>query len=304
MDATLPNMDKTYSWFHRLASWIERNPLPPIPFSDFSSWGQFHNPPAPHLEISYMMRGGAKDFRVGDMYADFPPETVALHNVHFGNYSTRVKGSSGWCLFLDVEGIEEFVCMKKAPFFVSMPVLNPKRLALAFQTVATRCRIPGMIHPGYLTGTKAYDPGDESHTTPPRQLHIKAAVLELLAILLENAQSLRSGPTSEQTQMITLAIEFITENFSRPDLTLDDIAESVNLSDDYFGMLFRQHVGTTPMRYLKTVRIEQSRLLLQKTDLTIGQVAQRVGFKDPLHFSRVFRNETRTSPRKYRQLLS
>ena len=300
MDGKYNNMDNPFLWFRKISAWIDQNPLPPIPFADFSDSRRFYNPPAQHLEITFMTAGKHHDLKIGDKEVSLSAGEVSLHNVHFGNYSSRAENPRSWCLFIDTQGIREFATMKRAPFFVSMPVSNPGRLTLAFETLASRCRLPGMIHPGYLSGTYAYDPREEHHRNPIRELYIKSALLELFAILLENAQALQTSQPADQLQIIRLAIEFITLRYSKKTLTLGDIADAVHLSEDYFGLLFRQHVGTTPMRYLRTVRIEQSKLLLTQTQLTIGEIAARVGFEDPLHFSRVFHQHVGRPPRLYR----
>jgi AraC-like DNA-binding protein len=301
MDGRYEYMDNTFFWFNKLAAWIDQHPLPPIPFADFSNSQRFYNPPAEHLEVSFMTSGKYHDLKIGDMVVSHMAGQVSLHNVHFGNYSSKIENALAWCFFLDIKGVKEFAEMKRAPVFVSMPVTNPKRLTLAFETLASRCRLPGMIHPGYLSGTYAYNPNDERHRSPTRQLYIKSALLELFAILLENAQAIQSGQPTQQLQLIRLAIEFLTQHYSNPRLTLNDISEAIHLSDDYFGLIFRQHVGTTPMRYLRTVRMEQSKLLLTQTQLSIGEIAARVGFEDPLHFSRVFHQYATLPPRLYRQ---
>jgi AraC-like DNA-binding protein len=293
-------MDNTYIWFKRLATWIERNPLPPIPFADFTKSPQFYNPPAEHLEVCFITSGQYHALKIGDKVVSHGAGKVSLHNVHFGNYSENIENSRIWCFFLDIRGIREFERMKQSPFFVSLPVANVQRLVLAFETLANRCKLPGMIQ-GYLSGTYAYDPNDKRHCSPIRQLYIKSALLELFAILLENVQALQTGQPAEHLQIIRLAIEFITSNYSNARLALNDISEAVHLSEDYFGLIFRKHVGTTPMRYLQTVRIEQSKLLLRQTQLSIGEIAARVGFKDQLHFSRVFHHHTEQPPRLYRK---
>jgi len=54
------------------------------------------------------------------------------------------------------------------------------------------------------------------------------------------------------------------------------------------------------MRYFRRLRISRARELIQHTDLRIRDIADQVGFRDPLHFSRVFRKETGRSPRAER----
>lgn len=50
-------------------------------------------------------------------------------------------------------------------------------------------------------------------------------------------------------------------------------------------------------------RLEQGRLLLQNTDLPVQEVAERIGYEDPLTFSKMFKNTYGKSPKKYREQL-
>jgi len=67
------------------------------------------------------------------------------------------------------------------------------------------------------------------------------------------------------------------------------------------GRLFRQHMREPPMQYLKRVRINQARYLLDHTDLLVEEIGFDVGFTAPFHFSRVFRSLTNLSPRAWRK---
>jgi len=78
-------------------------------------------------------------------------------------------------------------------------------------------------------------------------------------------------------------------------------ARAAHLSAVHLGRLFRAHVATSPMQFLRKPRIEQSRFLLERSQLRIGEVAREVGFEDPLHFSRVFSKSMGLSPRQYRR---
>jgi len=60
-------------------------------------------------------------------------------------------------------------------------------------------------------------------------------------------------------------------------------------------------MGESPMHYLKRVRINQARYLLEHTDLLVEEIAFDVGFSDPFHFSRVFRTLNNLSPRAWRK---
>jgi AraC family transcriptional regulator, arabinose operon regulatory protein len=60
-------------------------------------------------------------------------------------------------------------------------------------------------------------------------------------------------------------------------------------------------MGTSPMQYLRTVRVEAAKRLLVTIETPVGEVAAQVGFEDPLYFSRVFRKVTGKSPTAYRE---
>lgn len=84
------------------------------------------------------------------------------------------------------------------------------------------------------------------------------------------------------------------------DLTLDRIAESVNISVSYLHHLFRAETGTTPWLYLQSLRLEKAQELLVTTMLSVKQIMVRVGMKDKSHFARTFRKAFGRSPTKYR----
>ncbi|HLL88337.1 MAG TPA: helix-turn-helix transcriptional regulator, partial [Tepidisphaeraceae bacterium] len=70
-----------------------------------------------------------------------------------------------------------------------------------------------------------------------------------------------------------------------------------------FTALFRAHTGTSPMGYVRKVRVDHARRLLADVDLSIKEVAARVGFDDAFHFSKVFRAVDGLAPTRYREAL-
>ncbi len=82
--------------------------------------------------------------------------------------------------------------------------------------------------------------------------------------------------------------------------TLAGAARRAALSIPRFIAVFRQYYGLPPMRYLQQKRMALARTLLRRRNLTIKEVAQHCGFRDPLHFSRCFRRDCGVSPRAYR----
>lgn len=85
------------------------------------------------------------------------------------------------------------------------------------------------------------------------------------------------------------------------DLSLDELAASVNLSRSRFAYLFRRQTGTSPGKYLREFRLDRARLLLETTYLSVKEVMAAVGFNDPSHFSRDFQSAFGVSPRAWRK---
>jgi len=87
------------------------------------------------------------------------------------------------------------------------------------------------------------------------------------------------------------------------DLSLDDIAEDLNLSKSYLSHLFKEITGTTIMNFLMGYRLTQAQYSLKvRTDLNISQIAELTGFESNAHFSRFFKKHLGLSPSDYRKL--
>jgi transcriptional regulator GlxA family with amidase domain len=85
-------------------------------------------------------------------------------------------------------------------------------------------------------------------------------------------------------------------------IRIHDIAALVGLSASRFAHVFRDAVGMSPLRYLRQLRIERARDLLEQTSLPVREVMQQVGFTDASHFSKDFRTRFGVGPREYRAI--
>jgi transcriptional regulator GlxA family with amidase domain len=78
------------------------------------------------------------------------------------------------------------------------------------------------------------------------------------------------------------------------------LADSVKLSPSRLRHLFKHETGYTPAQYLKRLRLERARELLEDSFLRLKEVMPRVGLKDESHFVRDFKKTHGLSPIKYR----
>lgn len=98
------------------------------------------------------------------------------------------------------------------------------------------------------------------------------------------------------------AIAYIQEHLDQ-NLTLAELAAVVQMSSHYFASLFKQSTGLTPHQHVTQCRIERAKHLLRQQELTIVEISQQVGFQNQSHFTRVFRQYTKMTPKAYRDSL-
>jgi AraC-like DNA-binding protein len=96
-----------------------------------------------------------------------------------------------------------------------------------------------------------------------------------------------------------IATAYVNTHLDQP-LNLDGLATAAHLSPVYFAALFRRQTGQSPMAYVRQRRMEVARAHLAASDDSIENIARRVGFDDPFHFSRVFRRIVGVAPSAYR----
>ncbi|MBD3883011.1 helix-turn-helix transcriptional regulator [Phormidium tenue FACHB-886] len=97
-------------------------------------------------------------------------------------------------------------------------------------------------------------------------------------------------------------IDYIESNLEQ-DLSLESIAQMLNLSSYRFARAFKQSIGLSPHQYLLQRRIERAKQLLTQTQFPIYEISYLLGFSSQSHFSTVFRRLTGTTPKAYRDLL-
>ena len=101
-------------------------------------------------------------------------------------------------------------------------------------------------------------------------------------------------------QRVQAVIRLMEANL-RDELPLGRLAESVNLSASRLHQIFRSATGTSPARYLKSLRLAEAKRLLETTFLSVKEIRLRVGIDDESHFTRDFRAAYGCTPTDYRK---
>lgn len=110
-----------------------------------------------------------------------------------------------------------------------------------------------------------------------------------------------ANPGRDRTDTTVRAVvEHVSDRLDQPH-TVSSIAAAVGLSASHLAHVVKRATGDPVMAHVERLRLDAARDLLSVTDLSVAQVATRVGFADPLYFSRRFRAAVGSSPRQWRR---
>jgi signal transduction histidine kinase/DNA-binding LacI/PurR family transcriptional regulator/AraC-like DNA-binding protein/ActR/RegA family two-component response regulator len=124
-------------------------------------------------------------------------------------------------------------------------------------------------------------------------------VAETLGHIAE-ALAHKRGLGSEMRGTVRKVMAYIHEHYAEP-VSRAEMAAYANLSERHLNRCFRLETGVTPLTYLNRYRIDQAKVLLEKGDKSIAEVALATGFSDSSYLARVFRREVGLSPAAYRR---
>ncbi|HML67885.1 MAG TPA: helix-turn-helix domain-containing protein [Clostridia bacterium] len=120
-------------------------------------------------------------------------------------------------------------------------------------------------------------------------------------ILLHTIRLRDRESRKQQRDLLNKAIGFIDEHYPEETISLDKVAQKVNISPNYFSAMFSQEVGQTFVEYLTGKRINEAKRMLRQTDLRSSEIAYAVGFRDSHYFSFVFKKVSGCTPSEYRR---
>ena len=106
---------------------------------------------------------------------------------------------------------------------------------------------------------------------------------------------------SDIEKRVNQAVEYIKENYLKPDLSLEEVSRFVNLSSSYLGNSIKKYKNVSYINLLNQIRIENAKRLLLKADIKTYEVAFLVGFNSSQYFSSCFKKATGMTPKDFRE---
>ena len=110
----------------------------------------------------------------------------------------------------------------------------------------------------------------------------------------------RSGKVSSGRRLAEKCVELIEQNISNPELNVKWLASQLYVNENYLSRQFHKEFAAPLIKYIGQQRLETAKNYLDKGYTNLQQVAQMVGFTDPLYFSKCFKKQFGVAPSKYR----
>lgn len=121
-----------------------------------------------------------------------------------------------------------------------------------------------------------------------------------LYLNFSNPQEKATGNQNEQLSRLNVLLGYINENFA-DNLSLDKLAEIVNVTPSYLSKSFKQLMGMTVSEYIKNLRLHQATILLSTTNDGTEMICEKCGFPNTHSFLTAFKEKYSTLPSRWRK---
>lgn len=105
--------------------------------------------------------------------------------------------------------------------------------------------------------------------------------------------------TSLDEQLIEKAVRYVEDNISRSDLSVEELARAMGMSRVHLYKKITALTGKSPIEFIRLLRLKRATQYLAESQLTIAEIAYRLGFNNPKYFSRYFKEEFGILPSEY-----
>ncbi|HAP8889741.1 TPA: AraC family transcriptional regulator [Enterococcus faecium] len=135
-----------------------------------------------------------------------------------------------------------------------------------------------------------------------RDMKINAALSQLLILLMEDAWNPEKIPNMSTKRMELQNIKQYLDDHYTEKITMDQLSAEFFINKQYLHKIFRESYGITVVNYLNQKRITQAKHLLRFTNLSMEEIAARIGMTDANYFSRTFFKIEGVRPSEFRKM--
>lgn len=191
-----------------------------------------------------------------------------------------------------------------------MPVMNGMELCRALKEDKETVNIPIIIITAkHDLGVKleGLTIGADDYITKPFNLDVlRLRMRRLIELNSKGARRTLIEPepdnikiTPLDEKMIEKAMKYVSQNLSRPELSVEELSEHLNMSRVSLYKKIKQITGKTPIEFIRIIRLKRAAQLLRESQLNVSEIAYQTGFNNPKIFSRYFKEEFGILPSVY-----
>lgn len=127
---------------------------------------------------------------------------------------------------------------------------------------------------------------------------------DILAVLRRTCEEIchnaRQAETDKYEMLVGVIKSMIEEQYTDVNLSLPGIAVAIKLSPNYVGRIFKHYEGLSVAEYINRFRLSKAREMLEREDLSINEIMERVGIVNQSYFYKLFKKQFGTTPKEYR----
>ena len=253
----------------------------------------------------------------------FAVNCTGIVHLDKGFVNEKTKGRNDFYLMYIIEGELDFICaetqgkLKSGQFVIISPKTYYKYRHINGETINyywihfTGSEVSSLISKMELPLNTVVDISVQDNIVrafhrvfdefiQPDKLHEISSSALLITLLTRFSRAVKGiSEGHRKGHMLSATLQYMNRHYNEP-LSIPFLAEYANVSYGYFRRLFKEITGITPSEYLTKIRMDNARLLLYRTDISIKEIAYQVGFSDQLYFTRMFTKVYGVSPTKFR----
>lgn len=138
-------------------------------------------------------------------------------------------------------------------------------------------------------------------TTASDDIHHLSDLYKLLFLLTQLSPKPFESHPNEIYSSVQAAVNYMNQHYMHT-ISIDDVAQHAKVSRSYLYKLFMKWMDQSPQQYLVYLRLYHASSMLKTTSKPIQEIAQNVGYNDPLLFSKAFRKHFDMPPSTYRKM--
>ena len=243
--------------------------------------GDWHSVPHTHnhLELFYIV-GGKGQFLIQDQLYPVDVNNLVLISPNVTHTEVSLNAQPLEYIVLGIEGIELQASSTSNGQFSILDQLESVEISGCLRNIIREMELKNT---GYEDVCQAY--------------------MEILIIRLmrNTALGIPTEPQAISTNRQCAAVRRYIDLHFKESLTLEQLAEEAHMNKYYLSHSFKREYGVSPINYMISKRLEESKYLLAETDLSLSQIGQLLGFSSLSYFSQVFHRTQGITPKEYRQ---